>query len=319
MVEKNGSKRKPFEKKEHFSVTGVLRGRVVIGGVSNMGSKKKKKWEGVKSDPPDSATDGSGSTTPISKQVSPEGADKINDEPLTIPASKEDKSSGSQGGERNDEVLVKDVNDTSNMQNNFPGSNDTVDSVYDKYRNYFGKNKEEIDISVESGSQSKDESSATSFSVLKGFTEEDIRSPSIDKTSNLQENFLAQPGETMDDYMVRWMNRNKNVENVSGFSSKPQEPKQKGKVGDETKEEEKKRKVNFRLLETNLDNKKDGIDIVFPSEVVQQSSKRFVNTLFGYFLGNRLPFPVVDRHVCNVWKKYGLEKTMMNSSGFFYF
>lgn len=85
------------------------------------------------------------------------------------------------------------------------------------------------------------------------------------------------------------------------------------------RDESKKRKVIFRLLETNLANKEEGIDLIFPREVVQESCRRFSNTLYGYFLGDRLPFPVVDRYASNVWRKFGLEKTMMNSSGFFYF
>lgn len=66
-------------------------------------------------------------------------------------------------------------------------------------------------------------------------------------------------------------------------------------------------------------NKDKGINIVFPRSVVLESNKRYSNKIFGYFLGNRLPFPVVDRYVGNVWKKFGLEKVMMNSWGFFYF
>lgn len=59
--------------------------------------------------------------------------------------------------------------------------------------------------------------------------------------------------------------------------------------------------------------------IVFPREVVQESFKRYAQTVFGYFLGNRLPFPIVERYVNNVWKKFGPVKSMMTASGFFYF
>lgn len=79
-----------------------------------------------------------------------------------------------------------------------------------------------------------------------------------------------------------------------------------------------KRKVNFRLLETNLPIE-DGVDLTFPKEVVIDMRKRYDCTIFGYFLGNRVSFPVVERYVGNVWKKYGLEKAMMSASGFYYF
>lgn len=79
-----------------------------------------------------------------------------------------------------------------------------------------------------------------------------------------------------------------------------------------------KRKVNFRGLESEQ-TKHKGIDEVFSQEVVQETSERFACTIFGYFIGSRLPFPVVDRYVGNVWKIYGLEKAMMSTSGFYYF
>lgn len=52
---------------------------------------------------------------------------------------------------------------------------------------------------------------------------------------------------------------------------------------------------------------------------MQATYKRYSQTIFGYFLGNRLPFPVVERYVNNVWRKYGLIKSMMIASGLFYF
>lgn len=81
-------------------------------------------------------------------------------------------------------------------------------------------------------------------------------------------------------------------------------------------ENELQRKVNFRLFETNLANKDEGIDIMFPCQVVYESCKRYSYTSFRIFLGKWVPFPIVDRYVGNVWKKFGLEKVMMNASGF---
>ncbi|XP_021985788.1 uncharacterized protein LOC110881981 [Helianthus annuus] len=64
---------------------------------------------------------------------------------------------------------------------------------------------------------------------------------------------------------------------------------------------------------------REGADVVIPREVVKKVQERFDNVLYGYFLGNRLPFPVVEYYAKNVWSKFGFEKIMMNSNGFFFF
>ncbi|XP_021991376.1 uncharacterized protein LOC110888144 [Helianthus annuus] len=76
-------------------------------------------------------------------------------------------------------------------------------------------------------------------------------------------------------------------------------------------------KVNFRSMET-VDTL-DGADVIIPLSSVKEVNDRFANTLYGYFLGKRLAFPVVDYFVKNTWAKYGLTKMMMNSNGFFFF
>ncbi|MFS7967920.1 hypothetical protein Hanom_Chr09g00791531 [Helianthus anomalus] len=64
---------------------------------------------------------------------------------------------------------------------------------------------------------------------------------------------------------------------------------------------------------------REDADIVIPKEVVQQVQDKFENVLYGYFLGDRLPFPVVEYYAKNVWAKFGFSKLMMNTSGFFFF
>ncbi|XP_021971338.1 uncharacterized protein LOC110866498 [Helianthus annuus] len=78
-----------------------------------------------------------------------------------------------------------------------------------------------------------------------------------------------------------------------------------------------KREVNFRLMKPT--ESRDDADVVIPREVVQKVQNKFDNVLYGYFLGNRLPFPVVEYYAKNVWAKYGFSKLMMNTSGFFFF
>nr|GFB08123.1 zinc knuckle CX2CX4HX4C [Tanacetum cinerariifolium] len=59
-------------------------------------------------------------------------------------------------------------------------------------------------------------------------------------------------------------------------------------------------------------------DVAIPLAVVDEVSNRFVNTLYGYFIGKRLAFPIVKNYVTNTWAKYGLERVMLHN-GFFFF
>lgn len=139
------------------------------------------------------------------------------------------------------------------------------------------------------------------------------------------------PNESLDDYMKRWTNRNTDGEVRSSIYetislSNENEYNVHSLAGNATKQssdakenELKEKGVEEEVEKSSYANVTKGSDIMFPIKVVQESCKCFSNTLFGYFLGNLLPFPVVDRYAGNVWKKFGLEKYMMNSSNFFYF
>ncbi|XP_022003028.1 uncharacterized protein LOC110900448 [Helianthus annuus] len=76
-------------------------------------------------------------------------------------------------------------------------------------------------------------------------------------------------------------------------------------------------KVNFRSLSSSAVH--EGCDVVLPKESVRTVQEKMSNTIYGYFLGDRVAFPVVDYFVKVNWKKYGLQKTMMNANGFFFF
>ncbi|XP_071708023.1 uncharacterized protein [Rutidosis leptorrhynchoides] len=78
------------------------------------------------------------------------------------------------------------------------------------------------------------------------------------------------------------------------------------------------RKLNFCFVEPQVDLD-EGIDVVIPLSSVQEVASKYSYTLYGYFIGKRIAFPVVQNYILNVWKKYGLEKIMMNSKGFFFF
>ncbi|PWA36994.1 zinc knuckle CX2CX4HX4C [Artemisia annua] len=78
-----------------------------------------------------------------------------------------------------------------------------------------------------------------------------------------------------------------------------------------------KGKPNFRALET--DNSCKEAELSIPISVVQEINNRFGYTLYGYFLGKRLAFPVVEYYVKNAWAKFGINKVMMNTKGVFFF
>ncbi|GJZ73362.1 zinc knuckle CX2CX4HX4C containing protein [Tanacetum coccineum] len=74
---------------------------------------------------------------------------------------------------------------------------------------------------------------------------------------------------------------------------------------------------NFRTLV--VDPVFDGVNISIPRKVVKKVSTRFEHTLYGYFIGKRMAFPVVEYYARNNWAKHGLKRIMMNSKGFFFF
>ncbi|GJU37070.1 zinc knuckle CX2CX4HX4C containing protein [Tanacetum coccineum] len=63
----------------------------------------------------------------------------------------------------------------------------------------------------------------------------------------------------------------------------------------------------------------DGVNFSIPHKVVKKVSTLFEHTLYGYFLGKRMAFPVVEYYARNNWAKHGLKIIMMNNKGFFFF
>ncbi|GJZ74398.1 retrotransposon protein, putative, ty1-copia subclass [Tanacetum coccineum] len=78
-----------------------------------------------------------------------------------------------------------------------------------------------------------------------------------------------------------------------------------------------RKSVNFRTL---LAPAGSGADVAISLESVRAISERFANTIYGFFLGKRVAYPVVDNYVRNSWSKFSLVKSMLNSSnGLFFF
>ncbi|GJR19950.1 zinc knuckle CX2CX4HX4C containing protein [Tanacetum coccineum] len=61
-----------------------------------------------------------------------------------------------------------------------------------------------------------------------------------------------------------------------------------------------------------------GAHVAIPLAVVNEISAKFDNTLYGYFIGSGLAFPIVKNYVCNAWAQYGFESAIFRE-GFFLF
>ncbi|GJY27843.1 zinc knuckle CX2CX4HX4C containing protein [Tanacetum coccineum] len=72
------------------------------------------------------------------------------------------------------------------------------------------------------------------------------------------------------------------------------------------------------LTEQNNEVDIVGANVAIPQATMDMISARFDNTLYGYFIGKRLAFPVVENYVKHIWAKYGLERVMLHQ-GFFLF
>ncbi|KAJ9561755.1 hypothetical protein OSB04_006915 [Centaurea solstitialis] len=59
--------------------------------------------------------------------------------------------------------------------------------------------------------------------------------------------------------------------------------------------------------------------IAIPKELASEVMKTHRSTLYGYFLGPRLHFPVVERYAKAAWGKYGFCEAMMNNNGIYFF
>ncbi|GJW38080.1 probable indole-3-pyruvate monooxygenase YUCCA10 [Tanacetum coccineum] len=76
-----------------------------------------------------------------------------------------------------------------------------------------------------------------------------------------------------------------------------------------------------------MGDKRDGNNLgdkpSFANALHEESSKkkvhaRFENTLYVYFLRNKVAFSVVERYLLNSWKKYGITRVMGDKHGFIF-
>ncbi|GJX59064.1 hypothetical protein Tco_0290454 [Tanacetum coccineum] len=69
-----------------------------------------------------------------------------------------------------------------------------------------------------------------------------------------------------------------------------------------------RKSINFRTLVTTASN---GTDVVISKELVSFVNERVRNTLYGFFLGKRVPYIVVENYIKNTWRKFCLLKSIM--------
>ncbi|GJW46733.1 zinc knuckle CX2CX4HX4C containing protein [Tanacetum coccineum] len=77
--------------------------------------------------------------------------------------------------------------------------------------------------------------------------------------------------------------------------------------------------VNSNFCTLVADPVFDGVNISIPHKFVKKVSTRFEHTPYGYFIGKRMAFSVVEYYARNNWAKHGLKRIMMNFEGFFFF
>nr|GFA33245.1 hypothetical protein [Tanacetum cinerariifolium] len=63
-------------------------------------------------------------------------------------------------------------------------------------------------------------------------------------------------------------------------------------------------------------NEKEEVQIPLSSAL--EVHLKFSLCFYGYFVGKRVAFLVVENYVRNSWKKYGIVRVMMNARGFFF-
>nr|GEU50636.1 hypothetical protein [Tanacetum cinerariifolium] len=72
---------------------------------------------------------------------------------------------------------------------------------------------------------------------------------------------------------------------------------------------EKPQKTIIKIKEMRNEVSVNGAAVTIPMEAVVSVNACFVNTLYGYFIGDRLAFPLVENYVKNTWaNEYYLEK-----------
>ncbi|GJZ23632.1 reverse transcriptase domain, reverse transcriptase zinc-binding domain protein [Tanacetum coccineum] len=73
-----------------------------------------------------------------------------------------------------------------------------------------------------------------------------------------------------------------------------------------------------KIKEMRSEENVEGAAVTLPFEAFEAVNARFINTLVGYFIGERLAYPLVENYVKNSWAKYGLKRVQMHEEFFLF-
>ncbi|GJU51859.1 zinc knuckle CX2CX4HX4C containing protein [Tanacetum coccineum] len=72
------------------------------------------------------------------------------------------------------------------------------------------------------------------------------------------------------------------------------------------------------LSELRNDEVVEGAAVTLPLAAVEEVNARFTNTLYGYFIGKRLAFKLVENYVKNTWAKFGIKRIQLHDDFFLF-
>nr|GEV07572.1 hypothetical protein [Tanacetum cinerariifolium] len=128
-----------------------------------------------------------------------------------------------------------------------------------------------------------------------------IRSCLVAKLQNIDGNILGKDGKPMQAY-------HRNVDDAAGMNY--------GSYASLLQKHPNKKLV--RVSELRSDEIVEGAAVAIPLSTVEEVSPRFENTLYGYFIGNRLAFPLVENYVKNTWARFGHQQIMLDDGIFLF-
>ncbi|GKA63536.1 probable methyltransferase PMT28 isoform X1 [Tanacetum coccineum] len=73
-----------------------------------------------------------------------------------------------------------------------------------------------------------------------------------------------------------------------------------------------------QIMELRNDEQVEGAAVTLPLYSIEEVSSRFENTLYGYFVGKRLAFRLVENYVKNVWAKFGVKRVQLHGEFFLF-
>nr|GEY14480.1 hypothetical protein [Tanacetum cinerariifolium] len=73
-----------------------------------------------------------------------------------------------------------------------------------------------------------------------------------------------------------------------------------------------------QIMELRNEEYVEGAAVTLPLSAIEEVSSRFVNTLYGYFVGKRLAFRLVENYVHNAWAKFGIKQIQLHGDFFLF-